>query len=93
MNAKTKRVFAALAVSVATVVGLSACSFDKATQPFQDARRTENVNSNAADVVTMPDGFSNLTTKCDHGNRLYVAYHADSPYAAITVVQQDPTCK
>jgi hypothetical protein len=40
----------------------------------------------------MPDGFSNVATKCDHGNRLYVAFHGDNVYAALTVVANDPTC-
>ncbi|MEV0403446.1 hypothetical protein [Actinoallomurus sp. NPDC050550] len=40
----------------------------------------------------MPDGFSNLATKCDHGNRVYSAYKGDSNRAAVTVVPNDPTC-
>jgi hypothetical protein len=66
---------------------------NKFTEPFNDAPRTGIQNGNAADIVTMPDGFSNLATKCDHGNRVYVAYHADSPYASVFVVPADPTCK
>jgi hypothetical protein len=46
-----------------------------------------------ADVVAFPDGFSNVATKCDHGNRVYVLYHDASPYGAISVVSGDPTCK
>jgi hypothetical protein len=82
---------AVLAVTGITVTG---CDFgDKANEPFQDAGRTETTNGAPVEVITNADGFSNATTKCDHGNRLYFAYHGDSPYAAIAVVPRDPTCK
>lgn len=64
---------------------------DKVAEPFHDAPRGTS-NDTRADVFTMPDGFSNGATKCDHGNRLYVVFHGDSPYGAIAVVGQDPTC-
>lgn len=90
----TKRRFIAAAIGAAALlVATAGCSFDKVTEPFQDAPRTGTVNSVSADVVTMPDGFSNVSTKCDHHNRLYVAFHGDSPYASIFVVPNDPTCK
>lgn len=41
----------------------------------------------------MSDGFSNLGTKCDHGNRVYVVYHGDNPYGSVAVVPADPTCR
>lgn len=78
------------ALSAAIVLALSGCG-DKAVEPFKDAPRGAT-NGGAADTVTMPDGFSNVATKCDHGNRLYVAFHGDSPYASIVVVPNDPTC-
>lgn len=64
----------------------------KYSEPFRDAPRSNTTNSQPADIIEMPDGFSNAATKCDHGNRIYIAYHGDSPYAAIAVVPQDPTC-
>ena len=90
---KTKKIVVTSAVAVGVAAAAAGCSFDKATEPYQDAPRTGTVNSSAADVVTGPDGFSNVSTKCDHGNRIYVAYHGDADYAAIAVVPQDPTCK
>jgi len=60
---------------------------------FQDARRTGVVNSQPADLGTMPDGYSNYATKCDHGNRVYVLFHEDSAYGGIFVVQNDKTCR
>lgn len=73
-------------------IALTGCSFDKATQPFQDAPRTGAVNKAPADVITLPDGFTNLTSKCDGPNRIYVSYHGNSAYAAITAVPGDPRC-
>lgn len=71
------------------LVGLSGCS--KFTEPFHDAPRG-STNSGPADVGTMPDGFSNYATKCDHGNRVYVVFHNDKAYGSIAVVANDPTC-
>jgi hypothetical protein len=82
------------AVLLAALLLLSGCDFgDKITEPFKDAPRSNVTNDSAADVIEAPDGFSNLATKCDHGNRLYIGYHGDLPYAAIAVVPADPTCK
>lgn len=72
---------------------LVGCASDKYTQPFQDAQRSGTVNNDPVDIITDADGFSNAATKCDHGNRLYMIYHGDANYGAVTVVPQDPTCK
>ena len=66
---------------------------NKFQQPFKDAPRTGTVNSQPAEVIYMPDGFNNLATKCDHGNRIYVSYHGDSSYGFGFAVPGDPTCK
>ncbi|MET9126916.1 hypothetical protein [Streptomyces sp. NPDC004528] len=83
----------ALAAGLAVgVLALTGCD-NKVSEPFKDAPRS-HVNNNAPmDVVNGSDGFSNVGTKCDHGNRLYVAYHGDEKYAAVAVVPQDPTCR
>lgn len=78
--------------AVAALVLLTGAGCDKYTEPWKDAPRGV-VNEGPADVGTMPDGFSNFSTKCDHGNRVYVVYHGDNPYGSIAVVPQDPTCK
>lgn len=80
----------ATTAAVATLA-LAGCS-DKHTEPFKDAPRSGRDNGSPADIVRFPDGFSNVSTKCDHGNRVYSAYHGDSSYAAVTVVPNDPTC-
>lgn len=78
--------------SIAGVVGLlmlAGCA--KFTEPFHDAPRG-STNSGPADIGTMPDGFSNYATKCDHGNRVYVVFHNDKAYGSIAVAANDPTC-
>lgn len=78
-------------IAVAVVLSIGACA--KAVEPFKDAPRSKVDNGAPADLIRMPDGVSNIFTKCDgHGNRLFVAYHGNSPYAAIAVAAQDPTC-
>ncbi|WP_431977596.1 hypothetical protein [Micromonospora haikouensis] len=91
MNRSTRKRIAVLAaVGTLALAGLVGCA--KMVEPFNDAPRSAVENTAPADIVTFPDGFSNVATKCDHGNRIYSAYHADSPYAAITVVPDDVTC-
>lgn len=88
-----KRRTAALAAALTAIAALTLAGCDnKASEPFKDAPRSGVNNGTPMDVVRGSDGFSNVGTKCDHGNRVYVAYHGDSPYAAIAVVPQDPTC-
>src|SRR5882672_1167468 len=80
-----------VSIALVGVFALSACGIGKAVEPFNDAP-IGTQNKGSADGVNMPDGFSNVTTKCDHGNRIYVAYHGNNAYAAIAVVAGDPTC-
>jgi hypothetical protein len=88
---RTRTVVAAL--TAIAVLSLTAESCDnKISEPYKDAPRSHVNNGAPMDVVRGSDGFSNVGTKCDHGNRIYVAYHGDSPYAAVAVVPQDPTC-
>lgn len=77
------------ALAVVALGALTGC--DKFTEPFRDAPRG-STNSAPADVLTFPDGFSNATTKCDHGNRVYVLYHGSGSFGAVAVVPSDPTC-
>lgn len=80
----------ALALVMVAVTG--ACS-QKSTEPFRDGPRSGVVNRNSSDLIENPDGFSNASTKCDHGNRLYFAYKGDENRAAIAISPQDPSCK
>lgn len=80
-----------VAVAATLVATLTGCGTGKISEPFRDAPRGAT-NSAPADVIEMPDGFSNVATKCDHGNRVYVIFKSDSPYGALAVVAQDPKC-
>lgn len=77
--------------ALVAVTGIMAACTDKSLEPFHDAPRGVT-NDEPADIVTMPDGFSNVATKCDHGNRVYVVFHGDGTYGSISVVPDDPTC-
>lgn len=85
----TKKLTIAAALTTAVLVA-GGCA--KYAEPFKDAPRSSVDNGTPADLIRMPDGFSNVGTKCDHGNRIYVVYHGNGAYAAIAVVPKDPTC-
>jgi hypothetical protein len=85
------RYIAAGAVALA-VVGLTSACGDKITEPYKDAHVSYR-NNGPAVVYTMPDGFGNFASKCDgFGHRVYTLFHHDSPYGAITVID-DPACR
>lgn len=88
---RSARVVAAALAAAVGLALLSGCGA-KFSEPFKDAPRSSVDNGSPADLIRFPDGFSNAATKCDHGNRIYSAYHGDSAYAAIAVVPNDPTC-
>lgn len=67
------------------------CGLDKASEPFNDAPRG-NTNDEPRDVMTFPDGFSNVATGCEGPNRVYVAFKGDDNRAAVAVVPNDPRC-
>lgn len=77
--------------TIAVIVILGACS-DKARESFHDGPRSKVVNSEPSDILEFPDGFSNMATKCDHGNRVYSAFRSDDNRAAIAISPQDPSC-
>lgn len=78
-----------IAVTILGTISLAGCS--KALEPFQDAPRGAT-NSSPADIITMPDGFSNVAAKCDGPNRVYVVFHGDSTYGSVEVAPNDPRC-
>ena len=85
--------YIALALAVFVLLAfMAACgSADKITEPLKDATRG-TTNDGPADTITFPDGFSNVATKCDHGNRIYVIFKSNSAYGSIAVAPNDPSC-
>lgn len=81
---------AAAALTV-TAVLLAGCS-DKGLERFRDAPRGD-VNDSPAEVITFPDGFSNVATKCSGSTRVFVIFHGDSPYGSVAAVPNDETCR
>ena len=75
--------------AVALALLLTGCG--KASEPFKDAPRGQT-NDEPADTMTFPDGFSNVATKCDGPNRVYVVFKGDLAYGSVDVVPNDPRC-
>jgi hypothetical protein len=81
------RIIGAVLLGAALLIG--GCA--KVSEPYNDADRGKT-NNDKADIVTFPDGFSNVATKCDHGNRVYVIYKGDSAYGSVAVVPNAEDC-
>lgn len=89
MKNRSKQTIAAAAV---TVVAASGCA--RAMEEFRDAPIGRRDDS-PADVINMPDGFSNLATKCDpytKGVRVYVTKNSGG-HARAAVAVTDPNCQ
>ena len=79
------------ALTALTLTLLAAGCSQKQQEQFRDAPISTRDRS-AAEVYDSPDGFSNWSEKCDHhGNRVFIAFHNDSAYAAIAAIP-DPGC-
>ena len=87
---RTRLVWCAL-IALAVVAALVVAGCAKITEPFNDAPVSHQIGG-PAEVGSMPDGFNNVATKCDHGNRLYISYHGDGSYGFGFAVPRDPTC-
>jgi hypothetical protein len=87
---KAKAVSAALvALAIAGLFLVTGCA--KFLEPYNDAPVSGKIGG-AAEVGSMPDGFSNFAEKCDtHGNRVFVVYHGDKGYGSVFALK-DPTC-
>lgn len=87
MTNRAKLFLATLALITVTTTGC----LDKATESLKDSP-VGNRNESPADVMSFPDGYSNVASKCDGPNRVYVAFKGDSNRAAVSVVANDPRC-
>ena len=87
---RTLTAIAAALVLLAVALGIGACT-QKQQEQFRDAP-TAGHDKAAVELYDNADGFSNWSEKCDgHGNRVFVAFHGDSSYGAITAIK-DSTC-
>lgn len=78
-------------LAVPAVLLLGACS-QKFQEPFKDAPQDGHHDNTPAKVIEMPDGFSNISTKCVGGVRYTVTYHGDRAYGAVSVTGGDNGC-
>ena len=46
-----------------------------------------------ANVLNMPNGWSNVAHKCDGPNMVYATDHGDSYSSSLAVAANDPRCK
>lgn len=76
-------------VSLLALLALAGCG--KMSEPYQDAERGDQ-NTDPADTITMPDGFSNVAAKCDGTTRVYVIFKGDNIYGSIAVSPNHPKC-
>ncbi|MET7487080.1 hypothetical protein [Streptomyces sp. NPDC005538] len=79
------------AIAATVALTLAGCGA-KYTEPFKDAPRSGKDNGAPMDLIRMADGFSNVGSKCDGPNRVYVVYHGDNKYGSLAVVANDPRC-
>lgn len=84
-----RRSIAIVGVGALALLG-SACS-QKAQEQFKDAPRGAR-NDDPADILTFPDGFSNVSAKCDGTTRVYTVFHGDDNRASIAVSPNHPAC-
>jgi hypothetical protein len=79
------------AIAGALLFGACNTGLSKITERYKDAPRGR-IDRSAADVILMPDGFSNVSSKCDGPNRVYVVFHSNAAYGAVSVAPNDPRC-
>lgn len=84
-----KRLTISGAALVLTGVALTGCA--KAEEPFKDAP-VEGRDDSPAEVIEMPDGFSNIASKCHGTDMVYVVFHGDNKYGSIAISPNSTDC-
>jgi hypothetical protein len=84
-------VLAGVIAALLSIVLVSACG-----ESTQDSG-VSNRDTGPADLINMPDGYSNVAHKCDGPNMVYVIYHGNfaggpEAYGSLSVVANDPRC-
>lgn len=87
---RTAAALTAAVLTLAPAAALTGCS-QKDREYGRDAPVGSHDDS-PADVINMPDGFSNIAAKCDGPNRVYVIFHAGKG-GSVAVAPNDPRCK
>jgi len=82
---------AAVLAMAGIAVAATGCS-QKTKEIGRDAPVASH-NDKPARIINMPDGFSNISAKCDGPNMVYVVFHSDSAYGSVAVVPNDPRCR
>jgi hypothetical protein len=88
---RIRLVVATLLTAVAVAAAATGCS-QKTQEPGRDAPVSSH-DDKPARLINMPDGFSNVSAKCDGPNMVYVVFHSDSAYGSVAVVPNDPRCR
>ncbi len=91
INRRAALLLLVLATAIVLSILAAGCS-NKQQQQFNDAPRSSINNTAPADIIAFPDGFNNVSDKCDGPNRVYVVFHNDSSYGSVAVVPNDPRC-
>lgn len=94
MTTKWYRVARVIAGCALAGVVLAACGQQMNDAPVVQGNETGD--NTPAEIIAMPNGFSNLATKCDkYGNRVYTIYHAtgNGAYGSVFVVPADRSCQ
>ncbi len=91
MFTMTKKKVVVVVAAAALFGGACNSGFQKITERFKDAPRGE-LNDDPADIILMPDGFSNVSSKCDGPNRVYVVFHDNGAYGSVAVAANDARC-
>jgi len=85
------RLTVTLPLAVAAIALTATGCSQKAREIGRDAPVASH-DDKPARVINMPDGFSNVSAKCDGPNMVYVVYHGNSPYGSIAIAANDPRC-
>ncbi|MBL7492108.1 hypothetical protein I6A60_28305 [Frankia sp. AgB1.9] len=86
------RVVVASLLAVAAIVATATGCSQKAREVGRDAPVSSH-DDKPARLINMPDGFSNVSAKCDGPNMVYVVYHSDSAYGSVAIAPNDPRCQ
>ena len=94
MNRNQKLGAAVGAIAITVALGATGCvsSTAKSNQNGLDAGQYDKADMTKAITIVMPDGFSNVAAKCVGHEGIYVIFHNDGSYGAVSTQPNDPNC-